>query len=668
MSYAKFAEVVDTASAATSKVDRHAPVIAFLKNSELMASMEMTALEDPTGVESLVIELSSLPGMSGIAARVRALFRTGADNARQRMREKFRTAEEDEERPALDLGEGAEHLPPIIIPERYVVSRGGVQEKKKTPDGIALVRVNHRPILPTRILADIDTGERSLQIEWPARRCWDSRILPAATVQDPKAFVACMQAAGAPVAAHNGKTIARFLDDVLEHNTETIPRAWKTSRMGWMRGGELGFALGREIIGSKHVRVELPQDGSEYQLAGALSPSGSEAEWMAAIERVAPFPSAMIALYAAICAPLLVALPSAPNPIFGWCGETSTGKSTLLRLAASVFGDPDERGNGLVQKWNQTPAYLERISAFQNNLPICLDDTNDVPAGNKDMIPRTLYQFAGGKGKGRAKVVGTQRTESWRSSMLSTGEASLTSFSEDAGARSRTLVLSGPPFGTGSQEQLVSDVTVVCIEHHGHLGPKLIRALIDCRDQWPEMHVKYQVRCAEYAACADSFATKRLGKVIALLEMAKSLGEQCGLPAPAEDCDPIGHAWNVAVQCGSDTDRPLAAFRVVYRWGVAHRSEFWDVRMKGIGHTQPNRGWAGKWDHEDWDRISFVPQCLERVLKYHGFDPGAVLPLWHERGWTLTSEGRTTSRVRIAGAPVRVISLSREAVDEIEDS
>ena len=110
--YAKFAEVVDAASAATTKAARHAPVIAFLKDSRLMASMEMTALEDPTGIESLVIELSSLPGMSGIAARVRALFKTGAKKASGRVRERLRDAKEEAMRAARVVDEDDEHHRP----------------------------------------------------------------------------------------------------------------------------------------------------------------------------------------------------------------------------------------------------------------------------------------------------------------------------------------------------------------------------------------------------------------------------------------------------------------------------------------------------------------------------------------------------------------------------
>jgi hypothetical protein len=546
-----------------------------------------------------------------------------------------------------------------------VVTAAGVQEKKKTPEGIELVRLNHRPILPTRILADIDTRERSLQLEWPGRKGWADRTVKASAVQDPRSFVKLCDF-GAPVAAHNARQLARFIDEVEEHNTDTIPRAWSTSRMGWMRDGDLGFALGTRVIGSNQVLVELDQDGSEAQIADALQPAGSEAEWLAAVRRVSAFPSVMLALYASICAPMLVAIPAAPNAIVGWCGETSTGKTTILRLAASVWGNPDERGVGLVQKWNQTPTYLERVATFCTNLPVLLDDTNDVAEKQRDMIPRMLYQFAGGKGRGRGKPDGTRRTESWRSPMLSTGEASLTSYSQDAGTRARTLVLSGPPFGAGSQESVVSDLTLACLEHHGHLGPRLVEHLMGTRRDWPALAERYEARCAEYAALVERTATKRLARVVVLLEFAKELGELYGLPTP--ECSPIDYAWAAAQACGSETDRPLAALQAVYSWAVAHQSEFWGRHVEGPRDgtpKQPTRGWAGKWPARDWTRLSFVPECLDRVLRYHGYDPGAVIPLWHERGWMATNEDRKTCKTRLDGQNLRCQAIRRAAIDAL---
>jgi len=653
-----FTKALAEASAGTDRASRTAPISAMMRDSGAMEDLAAAGLAE---CEPYLMELSALPAMSSTASAVRRAIKDTMRAARS-----ISIAEPGATPDPVRL---ADHLPPLKIPDRYALRPDGIFVKKETPDGIVLARVNRRPLVPSLVLADIDTSERSLQLSWVDRRGWSDRIVPSCDIQDPRAFVRLCNF-GVPVAAHNSRLLAEFVDEVAEYNAETIPRAWATRRMGWMRDGALGFALGHRIIGSDSVRVELDPDGSETQIADALHAEGSEAAWLSAVKRATGHPSAMLALYASVCAPLLVAMPSAPNPIVGWCGETSSGKTTVLRLAASVWGNPDERSVGLVQKWNQTPVYLERFAAFCTSLPCCLDDTNDVAEKSRDMIARMIYQFAGGKGRGRGKPDGTRRTESWRAPLLSTGEAALTSYSQDAGARARTLVLFGPPFGAGSQEALVADLTLTCLDNYGHLGPRLVQHMIDTRKDWPGLALRYAAKCDALASTVDSTATKRLAKIVALLDMAKELGESCGLPTPANGCDPIAFAWDAAKSCGSDTDRPRAALVDVYGWAVSHASEFWGRHYTGADGTParpPSKGWAGQWDKgEDWGRLVFKPECLHGTLRHLRYDPGAVLPLWEERGWLDCNEaGRSTYRVTVEDERVRWIGIKASAIRDV---
>lgn len=653
----RLAAAIGEAQAARTRADRAGAVASVLRDGELMQDLGFALLEDPDGVAGLLVEFGGLPGLD---APVRQLKRRIEEIATDRRRASLRLADPDEAPRPQQFGD----LPPLLIPPGYVVKMGGVWEVRGHADEPELSRLAHRPILPSQLLTDCDTGERSIRLEWHERGQWSGRVLRASTVQDPRTFVR-LRDAGAPVAAHTAAPLAKFLDAVEEGNADALPRAWVTRRMGWLDGGRLGFALGSEVIGGEgRVTIDLDAEGSESQIAEALRAGGDEDEWVEAIRLVTGHPAAMLAVYASIAAPLLDVLPSAPNPILGWSGETSTGKTTILRLAASVWGDPDERGNGLVQKWNQTATYLERIAAFARGLPCCLDDTNDVPTVQRDMIPRMLYQFAGGKGRGRGKPDGTRRTETWRSPLLSTGEAALTSYSQDAGTRARVLVLSEPPFGRTPQESLVADLAERSCKHFGHFGPRIVRYLLDHRKTWPRIAEEYRASCAAYAGKAERHATKRLGASCALLDLARRLGEACGLPAAT--CDPIGHAWAAAQASGADSDRPLAALQAVYGWAVAHSVEFWGHHLADRDGTarQPAIGWAGAWAREGADRIAFNPDCLDRVLAHHGYDPGAVVPLWQERGWLVTSEGRRTCRVSVNGKKARCVGITMQAIRE----
>ena len=109
------------------------------------------------------------------------------------------------------------------------------------------------------------------------------------------------------------------------------------------------------------------------------------------IRRIQGFPRVLFLLYSSFVPPLLKIL-DAPNFIVDLAGRTTTGKTITLRVAASVWGNPDERaGNGLIVSWDNTRVYVERASSVQCDLPIILDDSKRVKR-TKRYLRRALHR------------------------------------------------------------------------------------------------------------------------------------------------------------------------------------------------------------------------------------------------------------------------------------
>jgi uncharacterized protein (DUF927 family) len=94
--------------------------------------------------------------------------------------------------------------------------------------------------------------------------------------------------------------------------------------------------------------------------------------------------------------PPLQRLLQIPNFILDLYGDTSTGKSTSLKMAASVYGRPEEPDSLLLQ-WTNTSAALEQVAWVCGELPIFLDDAQHCPAALKRSV---VYMIANGRGKG----------------------------------------------------------------------------------------------------------------------------------------------------------------------------------------------------------------------------------------------------------------------------
>ncbi|NBV62339.1 MAG: DUF927 domain-containing protein [Rhodobacteraceae bacterium] len=148
-------------------------------------------------------------------------------------------------------------------------------------------------------------------------------------------------------------------------------------------------------------------------------------------------------------------------------GTTSKGKSTALKFAASLWGNPDDQA-GLPMSWASTVASIERRAAFLKHMPTFVDDTKKCPVKEREKLAAVIYGW--GVGKARATIGGVQAVATWRSALLSTGEAPLSEIAgEHAGLRMRVLPVSRQPFPDGHP-------TVRLIEGMdawGHGGPKV---------------------------------------------------------------------------------------------------------------------------------------------------------------------------------------------------
>jgi uncharacterized protein (DUF927 family) len=109
-------------------------------------------------------------------------------------------------------------------------------------------------------------------------------------------------------------------------------------------------------------------------------------------------------------------------------GQSSEGKTTVLRVAASVWGEP-----GRLELWRATANGLEGVASYHNDGLLLLDEL-------KEIDPReagaTAYMLSNGSGKRRGRPEGGTRPRlTWHILFLSSGEISLETHVEYAGQR-----------------------------------------------------------------------------------------------------------------------------------------------------------------------------------------------------------------------------------------
>lgn len=332
-------------------------------------------------------------------------------------------------------------------------------------------------------------------------------------------------------------------------------RARCVDRIGW-HGGR--FILpGDGVTGAEGEAVVL-QTGSRAG-AYAYNVAGTVEEWRAGVSSLASGNSRLLlGLSAAFAAPLME-LCGDEGGGFHLRGGSSTGKSTVLVAAGSIWGGGPR---GYMRQWRATDNALEGVALAHNDCLLCLDELSQIHAG---AAGSAAYMLANGAGKARqAAGGGAREVASWRVLFLSNGEIGLADKIAEGGGRAAAgmavrIVDIGADAGAGlglfealhdseNAAAFAQRVKAAARASYGAVGRAYIEALGGDLDGIGE-----RVGVLRRAFIADVARPEMDGQVLrvldrfALVGAAGELAHALGLVAWKE-----GEALGAAARCFSD--------------------------------------------------------------------------------------------------------------------
>ena len=193
-------------------------------------------------------------------------------------------------------------------------------------------------------------------------------------------------------------------------------------QVGWCGDS---FVLPDPVIGP-HASDVIFQNGErghdEHTTCGTLSGWQTEIAARAAGNKLL-----VLALSAAFVGPML-ALTHSEGGGLHLVGDSSTGKTTVIEAACSVWGGPNYR-----RSWRATANGMEGAAALFNDSLLALDEISECDPREVGVI---VYSLGNGRGKQRASRTGQARTISrWRCSILSSGERTIATTMQEGGHR-----------------------------------------------------------------------------------------------------------------------------------------------------------------------------------------------------------------------------------------
>jgi putative DNA primase/helicase len=218
-----------------------------------------------------------------------------------------------------------------------------------------------------------------------------------------------------------------FCNCIVAHS-RNLPRVTLVAQTGWLRMKERSAFVLPDMTAGDSLKESIVLLNPESTLVEHPT-RGTLAEWREKVGRFCMGNSRLLlAVSISFAGPLLEPL-NRESGGFHLVGPSSSGKTTLLAVAASVLGPPRE----IIKTMNATASAFEVQASHANDSSLLLDELGEAPP---EQLGGVIYKLSNGVGRGRADQAGNARERrTWRLLFMTTGETDLESMMKAAGKR-----------------------------------------------------------------------------------------------------------------------------------------------------------------------------------------------------------------------------------------
>jgi putative DNA primase/helicase len=307
-----------------------------------------------------------------------------------------------------------------------------------------------------------------------------------------------------------------------------------TDRVGWHGSS---FVLPHETIGTDDAERIVFQ--SDSAMENTFRVKGTTAQWRERVAALCVGNSRLAFAVACAFAGPLLRPAGVESGGFHLRGDSSSGKTTALRVAASVYGAPS-----FMQRWRTTDNALEAIAAQHSDCLLILDELAQV---DPKTAGECAYMLANEQSKARATRNGAPRARlTWRLLFLSAGELGLADHMAEGMKRTRTgqeVRMADIPadagMGMGAFETLHSSptgadlsrlVTAASGSYYGAVGLEWLQWLTTHADTLKTRTRKAAAALAgQWVPHGASGQVERVAARFALVAVAGELATEAGL-------------------------------------------------------------------------------------------------------------------------------------------
>lgn len=278
----------------------------------------------------------------------------------------------------------------------------------------------------------------------------------------------------------------------LEFNRDNpIEQRASTSHFGWH--GTVFVPCDKEIVFAGHPTLE--------KIKKAINEHGDIEAWIDMYKEIRQktneYYEPQLFVSAALASVLIGPLKMYPFILNKW-DTTGTGKTVALRLAASVWGDPQE----YISDSDSTKNAMIARASILYDLPICIDDFAKA-IRDESQLSELIYSLSAGREKDRLDSESNLRNRrEWHGCSLTTNEYPLVTDEMRGGAMNRVIDIQGT---SGNIFEDPGKVYRVCSQNYGFFGP----LFIDCLNAYEDILQKFEIGISNTLKSLEEAAAKQ---------------------------------------------------------------------------------------------------------------------------------------------------------------
>ncbi|MEG1132674.1 MAG: DUF927 domain-containing protein [Romboutsia sp.] len=207
-------------------------------------------------------------------------------------------------------------------------------------------------------------------------------------------------------------------------------------------------------------------------------------------------------------------------------GNSTTGKSTALRLAISIFGSVKLGNNSLLSTYNTTHNAMMKKLGGTKGVTFAFDE---ISISNIVNFTQTIYTLSQGVDKARLNKNSEQKEqESWLGTILSNGEKSLLNLAnKNAGIQMRVIEIEDISW-TSSAEN-AEEINKIVASNNGHIAIEIAQYMMELGKEEVSKRYEKNVEMIKKVMTnnnlEDEFTGRRSNKLATIITTAKIFEE-----------------------------------------------------------------------------------------------------------------------------------------------